>query len=73
MWINTTFCLQQAVKNIGRVFMDPEDSALALVNGSSHTSGQSATWDDGENTVIVVVTNGNATKTYRVTVTKDTE
>ena len=46
---------------------------IILVNGSSHTSGQSATWDDGENTVIVVVTNGSATKTYRVTVTKETE
>ena len=41
---------------------------IILVNGSNHTSGQSATWDDGENTVIVVVTNGSATKTYRVTV-----
>ena len=52
---------------------DTDAEVVILVNGSSHTSGQSATWDDGENTVIVVVTNGSATKTYRVTVTKDTE
>ena len=49
---------------------DTDAEVVILVNGSSHTSGQSATWDDGENTVIVVVTNGSATKTYRVTVTK---
>ena len=52
---------------------DTDAEAVILVNGSAHTSGESATWDDGENVVIVVVTNGSSTKTYRVTVTKDTE
>lgn len=40
------------------------------VNGNSLTNGQSATWVVGTNIVSVVVTNGNTTKTYTVTVTK---
>ena len=42
-----------------------------LVNGSSHTSGSSATWESGENNVIVVVTNGSTMKVYHVEVTKE--
>ncbi len=45
-------------------------TAVITVNSSEHTSGQSATWTSGENTVQVVVTEGNVTKTYTVTVTK---
>lgn len=41
------------------------------VNGSSHTSGESATWNTGDNTVVVTVTkSGATTSTYTVTVTK---
>jgi len=40
------------------------------VNGSAIQSGSSATWNTGENTVVVTVTNGTTTKTYTVTVTK---
>ncbi len=53
---------------------EDDDAVVAItVNGSSHTSGQSATWNTGENTVVVVVINGTATKTYTVTVTKSAE
>ena len=46
-------------------------SATILVNGSSHTSGQSASWETGTNTVIVSVTkSGYVSRTYTVTVTK---
>ena len=46
-------------------------SAAILVNGSSHTSGQSASWNSGTNTVIVSVTkSGYISRTYTVTVTK---
>ena len=43
------------------------------VNGSAHTNGQAATWETGDNVVRIVVTNGNATKAYTVTVTKSEE
>ena len=46
-------------------------SASILVNGSSHTSGQSASWNTGTNTVIVSVTkSGYISRTYTITVTK---
>lgn len=48
----------------------PNATAVIKVNGTTHTSGQSATWNSGANTVVVTVTNGSATKTYTVTVTK---
>ena len=50
------------------------DSAAAtiLVNGSSHTSGNSATWTDGTNTVVVIVSkSGSTSRSYTVTVTCD--
>lgn len=34
-------------------------------------SGESATWEDGENTLTVKVTNGGESTTYTVTVTKE--
>ena len=46
-------------------------SAVIYVNGSSHTSGEDATWVSGTNTVVVVVTkSGSNSRTYTVTVTK---
>ena len=49
---------------------DASAAVAITVNGTSIASGASATWQDGTNTVRVVVTNGSATKTYTVTVTK---
>ena len=44
------------------------------VNGTAHTSGNSATWNTGTNTVSIVVSKtGKATSTYTVTVTKTSE
>jgi hypothetical protein len=49
-----------------------EDTIVVLtVNGSQHTSGESATWQTGTNTVRAVVIKGEATRTYTVTVTKE--
>lgn len=42
------------------------------VNGEPHVSGESATWDEGANEVIVVVKYGTTTRTYTVAVTKTT-
>ena len=46
-------------------------AAVITVNGETVASGSAATWETGENDVEVVVTNGTATKTYTVTVTKE--
>lgn len=50
------------------------DSAVATitVNGSAHTSGASATWQAGSNTVVVTATKAGCTPTaYVITVTKE--
>ena len=41
------------------------------VNDTPVQSGSAATWETGENTVEIVVTNGTASKTYTVIVTKE--
>ena len=46
-------------------------AAVITVNGETVASGSAATWETGENDVEIVVTNGTATKTYTVTVTKE--
>ena len=38
-------------------------------NGSAIESGDSVTWASGDNTVVIVVSNGVDSKTYTVTVT----
>lgn len=49
-----------------------ENAGVSItVNGDSLTNGSSATWEDGENTVVITVTNGGSSKTYTVTVTKE--
>ena len=49
-----------------------ENAGVSItVNGDSLTNGSSATWEDGENTVEIVVTNGGSSKTYTVIVTKE--
>lgn len=46
-------------------------SVTLLVNGSSHTSGEAATWNTGTNTVVAIVSkSGYVSRTYTVTVTK---
>ena len=50
---------------------EDEDATVTIMNGESEvTSGSSATWSAGENTVTITVTNGTAEKVYTVTVTK---
>lgn len=46
-------------------------SVQLLVNGTAHTSGESATWNTGINTVVAIVTkSGCQSTTYTVNVTK---
>lgn len=50
---------------------DASATAAIKVNGTAITSGSAATWITGANTVEVKVTNGDYSKTYTVTVTKE--
>jgi len=49
---------------------DNNATVAIKVNGTT-AAGGAATWESGENTVEVTVTNGTATKVYNVTVTKN--
>lgn len=49
---------------------DSSAEVYLIVNGSVLSSGSSATWDEGENTVIATVNNGGFSNSYTVTVTK---
>ena len=42
----------------------------SLGAGWGSTSDSPITWDSGENTVLIKVTNGSASETYTITVTK---
>lgn len=49
-----------------------ENATVAIVNGETPVeSGSSATWVEGENTVVITVTNGEDNKVYTVVVTKE--
>lgn len=57
-----------------KITATPEDEGATveiLVGETEIDSGASATWSAGENTVTITVTNGDATKVYTVTVTKE--
>ena len=49
---------------------DTDAIAVIRVNGDVVESGESVTWEDGENAVIVTVINGTAARANTVTVTK---
>ena len=49
---------------------DSDATVAITVNGDSLTNGTAPTWATGENLVVVTVTNDDATKAYKVTVTK---
>lgn len=53
---------------------DTTNAVVLIRNGSSTVaSGGTATWADGENTVIITVVNGTKTSQYKVVVTADVE
>ena len=59
-----------ATNTVSATAVSAEATVTIKVNGTTHTSGQAATWNSGTNTVQVTVTNGTASKVYTVTVTK---
>lgn len=51
----------------------PEDSDATVTifhDDAKVSNGTAVTWEDGENAVTIEVENGEASETYRVTVTK---
>lgn len=50
---------------------DPGASVAITVNGTAIASGASATWQTGENNVVITVTNHTTTMVYTVVVTKE--
>ena len=57
-----------------KITATPEDENATveiLVGETEIDSGDSATWETGENTVTITVTNGDQSKVYTVTVTKE--
>lgn len=52
--------------------LDPEATvAIDLNDGTAVTNGTAATWDPGENELVITVTNGAASTTYTVVVTAE--
>ena len=45
-------------------------NVVLIVNGNSLANGGSATWEDGDNVVLVTVSDSTGSNTYKVTVTK---
>lgn len=65
--VNTT----NATNTVTAIAKDGDASVEITVNGETEIeSGSAATWNDGENTVEVKVTNGDVSKTYTVIVNK---
>ena len=60
-----------ATNTVTAAAADENASVVITANGSTVQSGSAVTWEDGENVVEIVVTNGTASKTYTVTVTKE--
>lgn len=65
-----TAATTNATNTITAEAVHPEATVAITVNGTAHTNGTAATWNAGENTVVITVTYGAATATYTIIVTK---
>ena len=65
-----TATTSNATNTVTATANDNDSTVIVTVNGNSIASGGSATWETGENTVKVIVSNDNIKKTYTVKVTK---
>ena len=60
--------------NTNKVTATPTDENATVeisLGAAPVENGSQVTWETGENTLTIVVTNGSATTTYTVTVTKE--
>ena len=60
-----------ATNTVTATAADSSAGVVITVNGNSIASGGSATWSTGENNVLITVTNGVMSRTYRIVVTKE--
>lgn len=61
----------QTTNNTNTVTATADEGTVTItVNDAEISNGTAATWTAGENTVVVKIVNGDAEKTYTVTVTK---
>lgn len=67
-----TAATSNATNTITATATDENATVEITVNGDIVASGGSATWNEGDNEVIVTVVNDTAAKSYTVTVTKST-
>ena len=65
-----TASTSNATNTITATAADNTAAIVVAVNGNSLTNGSAASWNNGENTVVITVTKGSSSKTYTVTVTK---
>lgn len=61
-----------ATNTINAVATQAASTISITANDAPVANGSAITWNEGSNTVSIVVTNGTATETYTVTVTKST-
>ena len=66
-----TTSTSNATNTITATAADENASVAITANGTSVQVGSAITWVSGENVVEVTVTNGTATKTYTITVSKE--
>lgn len=59
-----------ATNTITAIPVDDEATVEILVNGSAIANAAQATWNDGENTVVINITSGTDTESYSILVTK---
>lgn len=67
---NYTTSTTSSTDTVTATATDSDATIIIAVNGNSIASGGTATWSTGTNNVEVIVTNGGATRKYRVKVTK---
>lgn len=67
-----TAATSNATNTITATATDENATVEITVNGDTVASGGSATWNEGDNEVVVTVVTDTATKAYTVTVTKST-
>ena len=66
-----TATTSNATNTVSAVPRSSDASVEITVNGDAHTSGTAATWESGQNTVLVTVTNGGSSQVYTIIVTKE--
>lgn len=65
-----TAATTDATNTITAIAKDGDATITIKVNNAAHTNGTAATWEAGENTVVITVLNDTEDETYTVTVTK---